>query len=99
VVDGSLKGWLSVMAEIAALRPQRVVAGHGESADWRRALRDQERYLRALLDETRAAIKARRTMQQAVDSVGLGEKDKWLLSDAFHKRNVTAAYAELEWED
>jgi len=99
VVDGSLKGWLSVVAEIAALQPQRVVAGHGEAADWRRALSDQERYLRMLLNETRAAIKAKRTMQQAVDSVGLGEKDKWLLSDAFHKRNVTAAYAELEWED
>ncbi len=49
--------------------------------------------------ETRAAIKAKRTMQQAVDSVGLGEKDQWLLSEGFHKRNVTAAYAELEWED
>jgi len=99
VVDGSLKGWLSVVAEIAALQPQRVVAGHGEAADWRRALSDQERYLRILLDETRAAIKAKRTMQQAVDSVGLGEKDKWLLSEGFHRRNVTAAYAELEWED
>jgi quinoprotein relay system zinc metallohydrolase 2 len=99
VVDGSLKGWLSVMAEIATLHPQRVIAGHGESADWRRALRDQERYLRTLLTETRAAIKAKRTMQQAVDSVGVDEKDQWLLSEGFHKRNVTAAYAELEWED
>jgi len=99
VVDGSLKGWLSVMADIAALSPQRVIAGHGDAADWRKALGEQERYLRTLRDETRAAIKAGKTIQQAVDSVGLGEQDKWLLFDGFHRRNVTAAYAELEWED
>jgi hypothetical protein len=38
-------------------------------------------------------------MQQAVDSVGSGERDKWQLFDLFHRRNVTTAFAELEWED
>jgi quinoprotein relay system zinc metallohydrolase 2 len=99
VVDGSLRGWLGVMAEVARLQPRRVVCGHGEAADWRRALADQERYLRVLLNETRAAIKARKTLSEAVDSVGQSEKGRWLLFDAFHRRNVTAAYAELEWED
>ena len=99
VVDGSLPGWLGVVAEIARLEPRRVVLGHGESADWRRALADQERYLRVLLDETRAAIKARRTLSEAVDSVGRTEQGRWLLFDDFHRRNVSAAYAELEWED
>jgi quinoprotein relay system zinc metallohydrolase 2 len=99
VVDGSLRGWLDVMAEIARLEPRRVVCGHGEVADWRRALADQERYLQVLLKETRAAIKAGKTLSEAVDSVGRSEKDRWLLFDEFHRRNVTAAYAELEWED
>ena len=52
-----------------------------------------------LAREVRVALKNNRTMQQAVDTVGLGERDKWLLFDGFHRRNVTAAYAELEWDD
>ncbi len=99
VVDGSLKGWLADLAEIAKLSPRRVIAGHGDAADWRRALADQERYLRVLLGETRAAIKAGKTLEQAVETVGLSERGKWLLFDDFHRRNATAAFTELEWED
>lgn len=99
VVDGSLRGWLGILAEIGRLHPRRVVSGHGEVGDWQRDLASQERYLRVLLTETRAAIKAGKTLTEAVESVGRAEKDRWLLFDEFHRRNVTAAYAELEWED
>lgn len=99
VVDGSLKGWLSVMADIARLDPRRVITGHGEAPDWRRALADQERYLRRLADETRAAIKGGKTLGEAVETVGQKERESWLLFEQFHRRNATAAYAELEWED
>jgi hypothetical protein len=34
-----------------------------------------------------------------VAEVGSGEKGRWLLFDNFNPRNVTAVYAELEWED
>ena len=61
-------------------------------------MQPQSAYLRGLATDVRAAIKAKRTLAQAVDSVGHGS-GSWLLVDAFHKRNVTAAYAELEWED
>lgn len=98
-VDGSLRGWLAVMAELAAMNPQRVICGHGETADWRAALAAQERYLRVLLDGTRAAIRSGKSLAQAVESVGRSEQGRWLLFDDFHRRNVTAAYAELEWED
>ncbi len=103
-LDGNLKGWLAVMKKLRELPAQRAVAGHGKiDHDWRTALDKQQRYLTTLLNETRAAIKAGKTIQQAVDSVGAatgsGERNDWLLFDLFHKRNVTAAYAELEWED
>lgn len=99
-VDGSLRGWLAAIEELKRLDPRRVIAGHGDAgAAWREALVEQERYLRVLLDETRAAIRAKRTIQQAVEQVGTAEKGKWLLYDGFHRRNVTASYAELEWED
>jgi quinoprotein relay system zinc metallohydrolase 2 len=99
VLDGSLRGWLAVLGELTLLEPRRVIAGHGTAADWRAALAAQERYLRVLLDETRAAIRAGIPLQQAVERVGLSERGRWLLFDDYHRRNVTAAYAELEWEE
>ena len=100
VVDGSIRGWLQVMDEIKRLAPERVVAGHGPiQSSWQEAFDRQEAYLRVILAGTRAALKDRRSIQEAVATVGESERDKWLLFDLFNKRNVTAVYSELEWED
>ena len=100
VVDGSLRGWLAVIQELRALKPRHVIPGHGKlDPVWPQALEAEQHYLDVLARDVRAALKNKRTMQQAVDTVGLGERDKWLLFDGFHRRNVTAAYAELEWDD
>jgi quinoprotein relay system zinc metallohydrolase 2 len=100
VVDGSLRGWLAVMQGLAAIDATRVIPGHGpNSNDWPAALKPQQEYLETLRRETRAAIKAGKTLSQAVDSVGMAAASNWQLTDRFHRRNVTAAYAELEWED
>lgn len=100
VVDGSIRGWLSLLPKFAALQPRQVVPGHGRvDGNFAEALAAQERYLTTLRDGVRAAIKAGRTLPQAVAEVGAGEKGRWLLFDSFNPRNVTATYAELEWED
>lgn len=100
VVDGSLRGWLEVLSELKRVAARRVVPGHGGvTGDWPGALAEQERYLRRLLAETRSALRAKKTLQQAVDTVGGEERNRWLLFDAYHRRNVTAAFAELEWEE
>jgi quinoprotein relay system zinc metallohydrolase 2 len=100
VVDGSLRGWLQVLADLQRFNARRVVPGHGNvTGDWPGASAAQERYLRALLSETRAALRARKTLPEAVETIGAGGHDQWLLFDAFHRRNVTAAFAELEWEE
>ena len=99
-LDGSLRGWIKVMADLAKLDVQTVVPGHGAvSHDWPGALRPQLDYLNALLKDTRAAIAKGWTIQQAVDRIPVPPGEHWLLTDRFHRRNVTAAYAELEWED
>ena len=99
-IDGSLRGWLKVLAEIRLLEPTRIIAGHGQAGEtWRPAVARLEQYLTTVLDETRAAIRARRTIQQAAIEVGASERGRWKLFDDYHRRNVTAAFAELEWED
>jgi quinoprotein relay system zinc metallohydrolase 2 len=99
VVDGNLIGWLHTLDILATEKARRVITGHGDNPNWRKALAEQQRYLRLLRDETRAALRAGETLSQAIEHVGRSERDHWLLFDDFHRRNVTAAYSELEWED
>ena len=37
--------------------------------------------------------------QRLYESVSRDAAASWSLADRFHRRNITAAYAELEWED
>jgi quinoprotein relay system zinc metallohydrolase 2 len=100
VVDGSIRGWLRVIAEMQALPAERVIAGHGLIENgWREAFARQAAYLQLIVDETRAAVKKGQTIQQAVATVGESQRNQWLLFDLFNKRNVTAVYSEVEWED
>lgn len=100
VVDGNLKGWIAVIEELRALAPQRVVPGHGRIlSKWMQALDKQEHYLNTLLMETRRALMRKLSLPQAVAEVGQTERDKWMLFDSFHRRSVTTAYVELEWDE
>jgi quinoprotein relay system zinc metallohydrolase 2 len=99
VVDGRLKGWIAALAQMQAWSVLTAVPGHGApSRDWPAALRPQQRYLQTLQSDVRRAIKEGRTLSQAVATVQPDRAD-WRLLDVFHARNVTAAYAELEWDE
>ncbi|MFM0140196.1 quinoprotein relay system zinc metallohydrolase 2 [Caballeronia grimmiae] len=99
VVDGSVVGWLDDIARIKQMNSRHVVPGHGPlDAPWPQSIEAEEQYLAELARDVRAAIKRGDTIQHAVDTVGVDQRDKWLLYDVYHRRNVTAAYAELEWE-
>ena len=99
VIDGSAKGWLRVMDDLAAIQAARVVPGHGAVAlDWPAALDPQRRYVALVLDGVRAQIRARKTLDQAVKSVAWDEAAAWKLFARYHARNVTAAFVEAEWD-
>lgn len=99
VLDGRLKGWLAVLDDLRGWSVATVVPGHGApSAAWPAALDAEQAYLRRLQADVRAALRAGRTLPEAVAAIGPDRPD-WRLLDVFHARNVTAAYAELEWED
>ncbi len=100
VVDGSIRGFLEVLDELARLPARVYVPGHGRTdAPWPDGLIPERDYLRLVLAETRAALKRKRTIEQAVDEVGTTEASRWVNFDAFHRRNVTTTYTELEWEE
>jgi quinoprotein relay system zinc metallohydrolase 2 len=99
VIDGSLVGWLKELQELALIPAARAVPGHGPpSVDWPGAAEPERRYLYVVARDTRAAIKAGIRIADAHKHVANSERERWLLFDDYHPRNVTASYKELEWE-
>jgi quinoprotein relay system zinc metallohydrolase 2 len=99
-MDGSILGWLKVIEQLKAIPAKQIVPGHGPvSAKWPQAVAAQEHYLEAIVAGVRQALKNRKTIQEAVEEVAWDEKGKWQQFENFHRRNVTASYAELEWEE
>jgi quinoprotein relay system zinc metallohydrolase 2 len=100
VIDGSLKGWLRVLQGLEKQKYKTVIPGHGAIVtDWPTGLLAEQRYLQTLLTEIRGMLAEGRFLEEAIELVGYSEKDKWQLFEQFHKRNVTTAFDELEWED
>ena len=98
-LDGSIRGWLALLDVLEAQSAQRIVPGHGPaSMEWPAAAAPVKRYLTTVANGVRQAIKDGQTMSEAVETVGLDERDRWQMFDEFHRRNVSAAFAELEWE-
>lgn len=99
VVDGSILGFLAVLEQLRAMPAMYFVPGHGRThLPWPAALDPQVRYLEVIVAETRQALNNKETIQEAVDTVGMTQEKNWVNFELFHRRNVTAAYTELEWE-
>ena len=98
-LDGSLIGWIDVLGALSGREAARAVAGHGPvSAPWPGAAAAMRAYLGALAAEVRSAIAEGVPIGRAAERVGGEMTAGWLLADAFHGRNVLAAFQELEWE-
>jgi len=99
VVDGSLLGFLEVADQLAAIKAERVVPGHGPMvAPWPKALDEERAYLTRLTADLRAAIKKGESVKNAAATAGGEEREKWRLFENYNARNATAGFAELEWE-
>jgi quinoprotein relay system zinc metallohydrolase 2 len=97
-IDGSLEGWVKVMARARERVVQRVVPGHGPaSAAWPDALAPQQRYFDRLRADVTALLDTGADIGTAAKTAGLSERDAWALFDEFNARNAIAAYREQEW--
>jgi quinoprotein relay system zinc metallohydrolase 2 len=98
-LDGSIRGWLALIDDFEQRKAGRVVPGHGPHAmQLPAAFEPEKRYLSAIATDVRTLIKEDKTLEQATETAGFSEHDAWRLFDDYHVRNVTAAFAELEWE-
>ena len=98
-IDGSIRGWLELIGQLKERQAARVVPGHGPPVmELPEAFEPEERYLSAIAADVRKLIAEGKTLDQATKTAGFSERDAWKLFDQYHVRNVTAAFAELEWE-
>jgi quinoprotein relay system zinc metallohydrolase 2 len=98
-LDGSIVGWLAVIDDLKKRKAPRVVPGHGPHAMELPAAFDPEQlYLAEIAADVRKLIKEGKTLEEATKVAGFEDRDAWKLFDDYHVRNVTAAFAELEWE-
>jgi len=99
VLDGSLKGWLQVINKLEKRRFDVVIPGHGPIVrDWPESLQPQKHYLQYLQKVVRSKIKNGVYLEDVLITVNYPAKDQWQLFNDFHKKNLSSAYAELEWE-
>jgi len=98
-LDGSAKGWLAAIDELARTKVKIIVPGHGPIArDSASAWLPERNYLQTLIDGVRAEIAAGKSIEDAMSRVGAAEKANWKLWDSANARNVSRVYQELEWE-
>jgi quinoprotein relay system zinc metallohydrolase 2 len=98
-IDGSIRGWLSVLDSLAQQPTERIVPGHGPaSMAWPDAAVPLQKYLNQLALDVRKLIKDGKTIKDAMGQAGQSEKASWELFDDYNARNASTAFAELEWE-
>ena len=99
VIDGSIRGWLKTIDELAKLPAKSVVPGHGPpSAPWPTALDPEKTYLERLQRDCRDLIKRGVPIAAASELAAASEKPHWDLFNEYNARNATVAFSELEWE-
>lgn len=98
-LDGKLRGWQTVMDDLAEMKLAGVVPGHGGPLlKWPDGAEPMRRYLKVLAEDTRLALDAGVRLGTAAETIARSEAPQWELFDAYNARNATVAYTELEWE-
>ena len=96
--SGSINGFIQATEELAKISTELVVPGHGPTSTAMDAAVDSQlQYLVELRDRVREWILEGGDIGPAVEQIGSRYPGLGMF-DQFHKRNVSYAYTELEWE-
>jgi quinoprotein relay system zinc metallohydrolase 2 len=99
IIDGSIKGWLANIPELARIPAVWVVPGHGPvTAPWPGALDSEKTYFERLTKDIRAIIAKGDDVSEAAKTAAQSQHDDWKLFSDYNPRNATAAFAEYEWD-
>jgi glyoxylase-like metal-dependent hydrolase (beta-lactamase superfamily II) len=99
IIDGSVKGWLRDIPELAKVPAVRVIPGHGPvGLPWPQALDSERAYFEGLAKDVKASIAKGEPVEGATKWAGQSGRDDWKLFEDYNRRNVTAAYSEFEWD-
>jgi glyoxylase-like metal-dependent hydrolase (beta-lactamase superfamily II) len=99
IIDGSVKGWLQDIPELAKVPAVRVIPGHGPvGLPWPQALDSERAYFEGLAKDVKASIAKGEPVEGATKWAGQSGRDDWKLFEDYNRRNVTAAYSEFEWD-
>jgi quinoprotein relay system zinc metallohydrolase 2 len=98
-IDGDIHGWLTVIEELMAMPANLTIPGHGPvTTDKNSLLGKERRYLQALLNDLRSAIRQGKSMTASIETAAQSEKPEWVLFDSVNARNAALLYPALEWE-
>ena len=95
--DGDLKGLLTTLDEIKALKTEYIVGGHG-SLVTPDALNMTYEYIQGLIDEITPLVEDGVDISDAINQVTMDKFKDINLYDSMHRKNVETAYRILEWQ-
>jgi cyclase len=93
----TVRHWIDTLKTLEKWDIESVVPGHGEVGH-KDALKAQREFLEDLVNETAAALKAGKTVQQAMQTVKLPKYAQWVRYDEWLGENVRIVYQELQNE-
>jgi len=102
-----LSGWIKVTQKLINFfekspkkhNVESIIPGHGPLQNDVRGLESQLSYLVALKRAVKEALRDNISLQSAIKTIDFESAKIWENSADYFNRNISAAYAELEWED
>lgn len=97
-ISASILGWTKTLEEMFKMEFEFAIPGHGNIKNKEEAIKPMLSYFKELIEQVRLFHKENQSLDYAIKNTMPENKYNWKLFDLYHKRNVSRAFSELEWE-